>query len=109
MSTEFGVMFVRNGLQGEYLCVDDNPEWIAKLAWVIDNGEQYVDLLGPLLVRRGRQGDWHHYPVPFLFKSDADRQVAAARRHKNPPQKSWVNRKLSLLYRLARRENKLAA
>jgi hypothetical protein len=102
------ILFVRNE-KDEHVPVDNNPLWIAKLGQVIDRGESFADLIGPLLVRRGCEGDWHYYPAPFLFKSPEERRVAATRRGKNPPAEPWVRRKLALLYRLARREYKLVA
>lgn len=105
---EVQVLFVREE-NGKHRCVDGEQEWLAKLRWVIDNGAAYADLLGPLLVRRGNNNDWHHYPVPFLFKTAQERALAAERRGKNPPAESWVRRKVFILCRLAGRENKVAA
>lgn len=108
MSSEHPILFIRNA-DLEYVPVDDDAEWIAKIAFVIDNGESYAPMLGPLLVRRGNHGRWFYYPVPLLFKTEQERIAAATQRGKNPPQEWWIRRCISLMYRIARRENKLAA
>lgn len=111
MSTteKYPVLFVRDE-KGNYVCVDERPEWIAKLKFVIDNGPSYASLLGPLLVRHGDPEVYcQHYPVPFIFKTEKERRVAAERRSLAPPQEGWVRRKLQLLYRLAGCESAMAA
>ena len=108
MSTEFPLLFIKEG-EGRYRSVDNDPAWIAKLTYCIDNGYQFSDLLGPLLVRRGKGNAVFYYPVPFLFKSEADRRQAALARGKKPPPDWWVRRKQNLLHRLVGRETKLVA
>lgn len=106
--SEHPIIFIKTE-SGEYVCVDHDPEWIAKIRFVFDNGDHFSDLLGPLLVRRGVGERFHHYPVPFLFLTENDRKAAAARRGKNPPQEWWVRRKIDLLRRVSDREVKQVA
>lgn len=106
--TEHPTIFIKTEA-GNYVPVDDDQEWIAKIRFVFDNGDQFADLLGPLLVRSGAEERWHHYPVPFLFMTEENRKAAAAKRGKNPPQEWWVRRKVNLLRRIAGRELKQVA
>jgi hypothetical protein len=111
MSTneKYPVLFVRVA-EGKYECVDKDPTWLAKLKFVFDNGDTYASLLGPLLVRHGDPDTFcHHYPAPFLFRSERERKMAADRRGVAPPPEVWIRRKLQLLGRLAGIEEKQAA
>lgn len=98
------LLFIRSDEDGEtrdYICVDDDPAWRAKVKFVIEHGVDYVDLLGPLLVRHGDGARRGHYPVPFLFRSEAERATNAEKRQIQPPRRTWVQWKLRLLYEYA--------
>jgi len=45
------------------------------------------------LVRRGKPGMFHYYPLPLIFASEEERRIAADVLHKRPPPERWARRR----------------
>lgn len=50
-----------------------------------------------MLVRVGDEMQGHFYPLPLLFSSDEERELAAANLGKRSPEKYWVQRRRKLI------------
>lgn len=110
------IIFIKNpDPKGErHIPVDDDATWLAKLKYVLDYGPNYADLVGPLLVSHTLHGPdgqdkLMFYPLPYLFRTERERKLAAERHGKTPPHEAWVRRKLRVLASLCGREEVQAA
>lgn len=101
------MLFIKNpdeNAEERYLCVDEDKAWVAKLKFVFENGDSYINLLGPLLTTHdanNTSGRQRYYPVPFLFRTEPERKAAAERADKMPPPEWWVRRRMAALSKFA--------
>jgi len=114
VSNNTAVLYIRNpdeNSRERHIAVDDDPKWIAKVKYVLDNGAEYADLVGPLLVAHDVPGGGRmmFYPLPYIFRSERERAAAAARHGKTPPPESWVQRKVRVLQKVFGRQDPQAA
>lgn len=52
-----------------------------------------TDIFYKALVRRGRSGDFHYYPLPLIYASKEERSIAACELGRRPPPERWVARR----------------
>jgi hypothetical protein len=45
------------------------------------------------LVRRGRDGEFYYYPLPLIFASKEERELAAKAMNRRPPSERWALRR----------------
>jgi len=108
-SNNSAVLYIRNPDERSaqrHLAVDDDPKWVAKVKYVLENGAEYADLVGPLLVAHDVSGGGRmmFYPLPYIFRTERERAVAAARLGKTPPPETWVQRKVRVLQKMFGRQ-----
>lgn len=95
--TRLGVLFKRlriitgNQVSYEYVDMGENA---SDLKAVRDGilGRETSEFYHAL-VRRGKPGDYHYYPVPLIFASPEERELAARETNRRPPQERWVRRR----------------
>lgn len=78
-----GVLFYRDLLRSE--------ELTAKLIQGIQGTETGV--FYNAMVRRGKCGDYHYYPLPLIYASTEERHIAAKEIGRRPPPERWVARR----------------